>query len=73
MLRGRDTEDEATKTAKVEDNEEEKNRNIQPRSSSPHTFENNDLPSLSKNKNLHLMLTTKNLLKLQKWLQIMNG
>ena len=25
---GRDTEDEATKTAKVEDNEEEKNENI---------------------------------------------
>ena len=36
---GRDTEDEATKTVKVEDNEEEKNENDIPRSSPLCTFE----------------------------------
>ena len=42
-------EDEATKTAKVEENEEEKNENTLPLSSSPYTFEDNDLSSLSEN------------------------
>ena len=44
---GSDTEDEATKTAKVEDYEEEK-KDINLRTSSPHyIFEDNDLPSLT--------------------------
>ena len=44
---GRDTEDEATKTAKVEDNEEEK-KDINPPTSSPlYIFKDNDLPSLT--------------------------
>ena len=46
---GRDTEDEATKTAKVEDNEEEKNENNLPSSSPPCTFEDNNLPTLLEN------------------------
>ena len=46
---GRDTEDEATKTVKVEDNEEEKNENNIPRSSPLCTFEDKNLPSLSEN------------------------
>ena len=46
---GRDTEDEATKTDKVEDNEEEKYENNIPRSSPLCTFEDKNLPSLSEN------------------------
>ena len=46
---GRDTEDEATKTVKVEDNEEEKYENNIPRSSPLCTFEDKNLPSLSEN------------------------
>ena len=46
---GRDTEDEATKTDKVEENEEEKYENNIPRSSPLCTFEDKDLPSLSEN------------------------
>ena len=46
---GRDTEDEATKTVKVEDNEEEKNENNIPRSPLLCTFEDKNLPSLSEN------------------------
>ena len=46
---GRDTEDEATRTVKVEDNEEEKNENNIPRSPLLCTFEDKNLPSLSEN------------------------
>ena len=46
---GRDTEDEATKTDKVEDNEEEKYENNIPRSSPLCSFEDKNLPSLSEN------------------------
>ena len=46
---GTDTEDKAIKTAKVEDNEEEKNENNLPWSSTPCTLEDNNLPSLSEN------------------------
>ena len=46
---GNDTEDEATKTTKVKDIEEEKNEDTLPRLSPSYTFENNDLPSLSEN------------------------
>ena len=46
---GNDTEDEATKTTKVKDIEEEKNENTLPRLSPSYTFENNDLPSQSEN------------------------
>ena len=44
---GTDTEDKAIKTAKVEDNEEEK-KDINPPTSSPlYIFKDNDLPSLT--------------------------
>ena len=46
---GNDTEDEATKTTKVKDIEEEKNEDTLPRLSPSYTFENDDLPSLSEN------------------------
>ena len=46
---GNDTEDEATKTTKVKDIEEEKNEDTLPRLSPSYTFENNDLPSQSEN------------------------
>ena len=46
---GRDTEDEATRTVKVEDNEEEKNDNNIPRSPLLCTFKDKNLPSLSEN------------------------
>ena len=46
---GRDTEDEATRTVKVEDNEEEKNENNIPRSPLLCTFKDKNLPSLSEN------------------------
>ena len=46
---GRDTEDEATKTDKVEDNEEEKYENNIPRSSPLCSFEDKNLPTLSEN------------------------
>ena len=46
---GNDTEDEATKTTKVKDIEEEKNEDTLPRLSPSYTFEKNDLPSQSKN------------------------
>ena len=46
---GNDTEDEATKTTKVKDFEEEKNEDTLPRLSPSYTFENNDLPSQSEN------------------------
>ena len=46
---GRDTEDEATRTVKVEDNEEEKNENNIPRSPLIRTFKDKNLPSLSEN------------------------
>ena len=44
---GNDTEDEATKTTKVK--EEEKNEDTLPRLSPSYTFENNHFPSLSEN------------------------
>ena len=46
---GNDTEDEATKTTKVKDIEEEKNEDTLPRLSPSYTFENNELPSQSEN------------------------
>ena len=46
---GNDTEDEATKTTKLKDIEEEKNEDTLPRLSPSYTFEKNDLPSQSEN------------------------
>ena len=45
----RDTEDEAKKTTKVENNKEEKNESYLADSSLLCTFEDNNLPSLSEN------------------------